>query len=103
MISNKFNEFFVNIRPNLAKKILGIDPLNSLGGPERESPVTCSEIHNISVNLKNGAPGFDEINTSILKLISEHIVDPLVYLCNLSLQQGIFSKRVKISQCPSTL
>ena len=37
VISNKFNEFFVNIGPNLAKKIpqLGIDPLKYMGGPER--------------------------------------------------------------------
>ena len=39
VISNKFNEFFINIGPNLAKKIhqLGIDPLNHMGGPDRES------------------------------------------------------------------
>ena len=39
VISNKFNDFFVNIGPNLAKKIpqLGIDPLNYMGGPDRES------------------------------------------------------------------
>ena len=103
MISNKFNEFFVNIGPNLAKKIpqLGIDPLKYMGGPERESiflsPVTCSEIHNIIVNLKNDAPGYDEINTSIPKYISENIVDPLVYLCNLSLQQGIFPWELKLA------
>ena len=36
--------------------------------------------------------GYDEINTSILKYISVSIVDPLVYLCNLSLQQGIFQE-----------
>ena len=103
VISNKFNEFFVNIGPNLAKKIpqLGIDPLNYMGGPERESiflpHVTCSEIHNIIVNLNNCAPGYDEINTSILKFVSENIVDPLVYLCNLSLQQGIYPRELKLA------
>ena len=59
--------------------------------------MTCSEIHNIIVNLKNDAPGYDEINTSIPKYISENIVDPLVYLCNLSLQQGIFPWELKLA------
>ena len=59
--------------------------------------MACSEIHNIIVNLKNGAPGYDEINTSILKYISENIVDPLVFLCNLSLQQGIFPRELKLA------
>ena len=72
-----------------------------MSGPVRESfflsHVTCSKIHNIIVNLKNGAPGCDEINTSILKYISENIVDPLVYLCNLSLQQGIFPREFKLA------
>ena len=57
VISNEFNELFVNIGPNLAKKIpqLSIDPLNYIRGPQRESifssPVTYSEIHNIIVSL----------------------------------------------------
>ena len=102
MINNELNNFFVTIGPSLANKIpkLGIDPLNYMGGTERESifvsTVTCSEIHNIIVNLKNGAPGYDEINTSILKYISD-VVGPLVYLCNLSLQQGIFQRELELA------
>ena len=67
-----------------------------MGSPEPHSiflsPVTATEINNKIVNLKNGAPGYDEISASTLKLISQDIVHPLVYLCNVSLQQGVFPK-----------
>ena len=67
-----------------------------MGSPEPHSiflsPVTTTEINNKIVNLKNGAPGYDEISASTLKLISQDIVHPLVYLCNVSLQQGVFPK-----------
>ena len=57
MISNKFNEFFVNVGPNLAKKIpeTGINPLHYMGSPEKQSiflsNITCTEIINIIANL----------------------------------------------------
>ena len=103
MISDQFNEFFINIGPNLAKKIpqIGIDPLHYMGSPEPHSiflsPVTAIEINNKIVNLKNGAPGYDEISASTLKLISQDIVHPLVYLCNVSLRQGVFPKELKLA------
>ena len=61
------------------------------------SIITCTEIIDIIVNLKNGAPGYDKISASILKFISEDIVHPLVYLCNLSLEQGVFPKELKLA------
>ena len=50
------------------------------------SEVTIIEISQILGSLKNGAAGYDEISASLLKLISPLIVEPLVYLCNQSLQ-----------------
>ena len=41
--------------------------------------------------------GYDEISASLLKLISPSIVEPLVYLCNQSLQEGIFLTELKIA------
>ena len=72
-----------------------------MGSPEMWSiflyNVTCTEIINIIVNFKNGAPVYDEISASILKFISEDIVHPLVYVCNLSLEQGVFPKKLKLA------
>ena len=71
--------FFVNVGPNLAKKIpeTGINPLHYMGSPEIRSivlsNVTFTEIINIIVHFKNGAAVYNEISASILKFISEDI------------------------------
>ena len=59
------------------------------------SPVTNIELIRIIQDLKNGAPGYDEKSASALKLVSCHVVVPLVYLCNLSIDQGVFPKELK--------
>ena len=60
------------------------------------SEVTIVEISQILGSLKNGVAGYDEISASLLKLISPFIVEPLVYSCNQSLQEGIFPTELKI-------
>ena len=101
LISNKFNDFFIG--PNLAKKIpdLGVNPLTHMGPPISQtillSPVTNIELIRIIQDLKNGAPGYDEIGASALKRVSCHVVVPLVYLCNLSIDQGVFPKELKLA------
>ena len=61
------------------------------------SQVTNIELIRIIQDLKNGAPGYDEINASALKLVPCHVVVPLVYLCNLSIDQGVFPKDLKLA------
>ena len=96
VISNKFNEFFVNIGRNLAKKIpiQNVSPFQFMDDPTVNSIflslVTAEEIREIVCSLKNGAAGHDEIKASILKSISSYIIDPLAYICNLSLNQEVF-------------
>ena len=69
IISESFNNFFINIGPTLAKSIPFIDKslLNSMGDRILESlylqPVTCEEINNILVSLKNTACGWDDISS----------------------------------------
>ena len=102
-VSNKFNEFFTNIGSNLAKLIPNqqLSPLHFMGDPIKNSiflcPVTSSEISEILLSLKNGAPGYDEINAVLLKSISNNITEPLVYICNLSLSDGIFPNELKLA------
>ena len=102
-ISSKFNDFFVNIGPNLAKKIpsQNIFPLQFMGDPLVTSiflpDVTIEEINEIITSLKNGAAGWDEFTPNIIKDIRSLISFPLVHICNLSLQQGIFPDELKIA------
>ena len=75
LISEKFNDFFVSIGPNLAKKIPSqtLSPLKYMGQPWVQSMflsvVTPDEIHKVISSLKNGAVGSDEISVSILKMV----------------------------------
>ena len=103
LISEKFNHFFVNIGPNLAKKIPNqeLSPLCFMKNPSVNSmflyDVTLEEMNKIISSLNNGAPGYDEIHASVLKIISPCVASPLVYLCNKSLEQGIFPNELKLA------
>ena len=80
---------------------MGHSPIEYMGQPLVNSiflsEVTIVEISQILESLKNGAAGYDEISASLLKLISPFIVEPLVYLYNQSLQEGIFPTELKIA------
>ena len=103
LISNTFNEFFVNVGPNLAKKIpnQNISPLQFMSDPLMNSIflslVTAEETREILSSLKNGAAGHDEIRASTEKSAPPYIVEPLAYICNLSIGQGVFPSKLKIA------
>ena len=103
VISESFKKFFINIGPTLAKSIPFIDksPLNSMGDRILESlylqPVTCEEINNILVSLKNTACGWDDISSVFLKLSTQQILKPLSHICNLSLTAGAFPNQLKMA------
>ena len=61
------------------------------------SEVTIEEISNILESIKNGAAGYDEINAALLKHISSFITEPLKYLSNLSLSEGVFPTELKLA------
>ena len=102
-ISNTFNDFFINIGPNLAGKNpnVGVSPVDYTGQPLVNSiflsEVTANEISQILGSLKNGAAGYDEINACLLKLVSPFIAEPLMYLCNQSLSEGLFPTELKLA------
>ena len=52
--------------------------------------VTIEEMNNIISSLKNGAAGWHEFTPQMIKEIRSSINSPLVHICNLSLQQGLF-------------
>ena len=104
VISNKFNDFFINIGPNLAANIQkqNLAPLDFMDQPLLNSIYlsegTSEEISNILKSLKNGAAGYDEINAALSKHISSFITEPLKYLSNLAPHSADSS--VKLSRQP---
>ena len=103
IICNRFNDFFVNIGPTLAKSIPKVNesPLSYMGNRLIESiylePVTENEINTLIKTLKDTATGFDNMNSMSLKISSETLIKPLTHICNLSLTQGIFPSQLKIA------
>ena len=92
IISENFNDFFVNVGHNLAKHIpnVGIFPRNFMGYRVLQAifmePLTVAELIKIVHYLKNGAPGYDGVPSQILKDTINTIIDLLCFLCNHSLE-----------------
>ena len=102
-VSEHFNDFFINIGPNLAKSIPHVKrmPMSYLGDALQETiflePVTCDEINSIVSNLKNNATGSDDISAVYLKMSLPSIANPLVYICNMSISEGVFPTQLKMA------
>ena len=104
LISNKFNDFFINIWPTLAKSIphMNKSPLSYLGNRLTETiylaPLHENEIGQLIKSLKDTATGFDDLNCMCLKISSQFLVKPLTHICNLSLSR-YFSRTVEDCKC----
>ena len=104
-ISNLFNSYFVNIGPNLAAKINATrgDFTQYLNEPFHKSlflrPTNQHEILKIVQALKPSAStGCDGISVKLLKKIIHFIVDPLLYIFNLSITSGACPDSLKIAK-----
>ena len=103
-IANSFNSFFVNIGPDLSKKIspTDIDPLTYIKESNAHSifmsPVTTDEVQRNIITLKNASAGHDNIHSNILKKTYQFYLEPLCHILNLSLQQGFFPHEMKIAK-----
>ena len=79
-MSWKFDDFFVNMGPNLANNIPHQNqfPLDFIGRPSVNSiflsQVTSLKIFNVLTSLKTGAAGHDEISAALLTLTWSSIV-----------------------------
>ena len=102
VISNTFNDYFRSIDSILANSInCNVSPLfyvdnipNSIVIPDISQEAVISEIK----SLKNSAPGYDDIPTSIMKKCINEYFAPLTYLVNISIKQGIFPDELKITK-----
>ncbi len=104
-IANKFNEYFVNVGPQLAKKIPNDNNISYesfLKGSYIDSmflePVTENELMNEIINLsENKSAGHDEISAKMIKEIKGEILKPLTYIYDLTFLTGKIPKFLKIA------
>ena len=102
MISDKFNDLFINVGPNLAKCI---EKQNRNLEQFMKAKVTFSlylepatekEIYKLVSSLKKSSPGYDNLSATILQLSLPQICPLLTHICNLSLLEGIFPQEMKL-------
>jgi hypothetical protein len=104
-IAECFNEYFVNIGPNLAKQITGAVtaftdtlPRSTLSSMQL-NPVTTDEIASIIRELKlDASPGLDEIPSSVVKSVCFDIAEPLAAMINAAFHTGVFPKDLKCAK-----
>ena len=105
-ICNSFNNFFVNIGPDLA---LNIKPSKNVHFTSYLKKVVTSSFHfdlvneddviKITKSLKSkNSSGFDGISTNLLKMLMPAIIKPLTLILNQSLATGIFPDRLKTAK-----
>ena len=103
LISDKFNDFFINVGPNLAKCIekQNRNPEQFMKAKVTFSlylePATEQEIHKLVSSLKKSSPGYDNLSAAILQLSLPQICPLLTHICNLSLLEGIFPQEMKLA------
>mgnify|MGYP001553100430 CR=1 FL=1 len=103
-IADSFNDYFINIGPDLANNIPPSDGhyLDFMGNSNTNSlfltPITQLEVHNCLTKLKRSAPGNDELTPSIIKQISEFISAPLAHVFNLCFEQSVVPDELKIAR-----
>ena len=104
-MANKFNDFFVNVGPILAKSIPPAvkPPLSFMKGTFPDSmyflPTNEYEISDIISNLKNNdSKGFDDIPLKLIKNCSSSLSEILAYLNNQSFLEGVFPSSLKTAK-----
>jgi len=62
-------------------------------------PVSSEKLFKLINNLKNSkSTGFDNISPKLIKQVMHAVIDPLVYLYNLSFETGIVPGKLKIAK-----
>ena len=103
VISNKFNNFFVNVGTSLAKNIPSSKkcPTEYIVTNSTRlfilDPVSENEVLRILSNFKDSSAGWDELKPLIMKNIKESIKTPLTHICNKSFSSGLFPSELKIA------
>jgi hypothetical protein len=104
-IANGFNEYFINVGPNLAKKIkenpdMTFDNYLTSNYPNSMflDPITENELV-IEINSMNPnkSPGHDDISIHIVKSRAKEVSKPLTHIFNLTFLNGIIPDKLKVA------
>ena len=94
--------FFVSIGPQLSDNIsCETNPLTYVNNIERSIvilDVTCEEVKCVIHSLNNSSSGCDEIPTFLVKKCVDSFIEPLTYLVNASISEGIFPSELKLAR-----
>ena len=104
-IAKHFNKYFANVGPNLASKISKSNNKNFesfLSGNYptlQETALTVEELKNAFIVLKsNKSSGFDDISSEVIKYVFDALVEPIMYIFDLSIKKGVFPDKLKIAR-----
>ena len=105
-ISNKFNDYFLNITKDIELNGYNTNTMNiekyltkKVESQFKFNRITEQELDALMLMIKSKpSRGFDNISTYILKKTYESIKGPLLYLVNNSLESGIFPNCFKIAK-----
>ena len=103
-IAERFNEFFVNIGPNLANKIPQCDLtfksyLPTVNTTLRKTVLSEYDFEEAFKSLKgNKSSGHDGLDVNIITSVYEFIKKPLLKIFNESINLGIFAENMKIAK-----
>ena len=103
LIANKFNDFFINIGPELAKNIPPGNKspseyiINVSEATFTINAVTDTEVANIIDNFNDSAAGWDDLRPKIIKGIKDYVKLPPTHICNLSFASWVFPTELKIA------
>ncbi len=102
VISNAFNNYFINVGKNLAANITSdIDPITYVSEYHQTfniPEISQYEICTIVNNLLNTSPGWDGVSALIIQENLNTLITPLCDLVNKSFRQGIFPDYLKIAK-----
>lgn len=106
---NTVNKYFTSIGTKLASNTLARLQTSELELARKVSiqsgtknsmlliPPDHEEINNVISTLKTCSPGVDDISALVIKRFKQLLIDPILHLCNLSLESGIFPTSLKHS------
>lgn len=107
VVAEKFNTFFVNVGPNLAKDIpdtsLQWDHFDKDGGRNPNTmfltPVKETEIrHLVNKCVAKTSTDVNDLDMRLIKKVLDGIISPLTYIFNLSFLTGTFPSKMKIAK-----
>ena len=103
IITDAFNKYFISVGSVLEKQLgkSQTDPLSYVDTNEqalRSPQIVSDEIQSVNSKLNNSSPGCDNIPPKIGKLFVDQYIEPLTYLINKSIAQGVFPDELKLAQ-----